>query len=192
MDKFPRYRPKIYGIGFAAFALFMMIAGAKSMFPLNLGTAPVWAKVIVVSFLLCWYGGLLLFIGFSTRWLQNIEVDGSEIRICLGRLILRRIPLETIKTAGISAMISKHGISTLELVLSEQNYYTLSERGEKYLKRKAIRRWMHKAGVSDQGAEAAARICLFHSRKGILLRMELTGDVEEILQRRLYATRFLT
>ena len=100
--------------------------------------------------------------------------------------------MERVKTAGLSAIYTKSGIGMLELVLSEQNYYALSERGEKYLKRKGVLRWMRQAGVSVQGAEAAAKACLFHSSKGILLRMELTGEVEGLLRQRLHTTRFLT
>lgn len=192
MHKFSRYHEKLCGLFFSAFALFVGIHAARSMFPLDLGNAPLPVKIFVVLFIFCWYGGLLAFALFGLRWAHTIEIDDVEIRACLGRLVLRRIPLEHIKTVGISVQYSKTSISFLELVLSGHDLDELAERGQKYLRKRRVQTWMSRAGVSLQGSHAAAKACLFDSHRAVLMRMEWTAEAESILRLHLRSAVFLT
>lgn len=191
MIRFPRYRQGGFGLVFSAFAVFMIVSAAKSMFPLDLGDGPLWTKILVVVFLICWYGLLVLFALCGLSSLQAIEMDHEEIRACFGSIVVRRIPLAQIKSVGISAQYGRHGIIGREMVLSEKDRHELNEIGVKYLKRRRVCKWMKRAGVSAEGADAAARACLFESRKGVLLRMEWTVEAEATLRKYLSAARFL-
>ena len=192
MHRFSRYHEKLYGLFFSAFALFMGIHVARSMFPLDLGNTPMAAKIFIVLFIFCWYGGLLVFTLFGLRWVHTIEIDNIEIRVCLGRLVLRRIPLEQIKTVGLSALYSRSSIIFLELVLSSYDLDELAERGQKYLNKRSVRKWMSEAGISLQDPHAAAKACLFESRKAVVLKMERTMEAESILRLHLHSAVFLT
>ena len=118
MDRFPRYRHKEFGLLFSAFAVFMIINAAKRMFPLDLGDGPLGSKIFIVVFLTCWYGLLVAFVLYGLTWLQTIEIDREEIRICFGRFVVRRIPIRQVRSVGMSVQYGKRGISMWELVLS--------------------------------------------------------------------------
>lgn len=193
MHKFSRYRDKSYGLLFSAFAAAMAFFAATKMFPLDLGDGPVWSKIVVVVFMTCWYGLLLGFFLYGLSWTHTIEIDSREIRVCLGKFVVRRIPLKKVKTVGMSVEYASKGnhITNWMLVLSEKDRYELEEKGQKYLKRRGVRYWMTKAGVSSEGSYAAARAFLFKSRKGELLRAEWTEEKEAILRQRLPFATFL-
>ena len=193
MQRFPRYRERGFGLLFSAFAAAMAISAAAEMFPLDLGDGPLWSKVIVVVFMTCWYGLLLIFFLYGLSWAQTIEINDLEIRVCLGNFVVRRIPLENVKTVGISVVYANKGshIVNWMLVLSEKDRHELEEKGQKYLKRRSVRYWMSKASVSSEGAYASARAFLFQSRKGELLRTEWTEETEAILRQRLPFATFL-
>lgn len=191
MNRIPRYRGKGYGLMFPLFAVFMMVLAASKMLPLDLGDGPLYSKIFVVAFIFCWYGLLAVYALHGLSWLQTLEIDREEIRVCLGRFIVRRIPIRQIRSVGMSVQYGKHHISIWELVLSEEDRHTLNQRGEKYLKRWSVRKWMKAAGVSAEGRDAAARACLFQSRKGILLRAEWTEEAEAILRRYLPDSAFI-
>lgn len=191
MERFPRYKNVGYGLLCSAFAAGMIIFAAKDLFPLDLGDGPLWTKIFVVIFMSCWFGLLGGFALYGLTWLQTIEIDREEIRACYGRFVVRRIPVEKVKTVGISVQYSKNSISLWELVLSEEDRYALNERGEKYLKRGRVRRWMRRASVSAEGRDAAARACLFWRRRGILLRMERTDMAEAALRKSMPGAVFL-
>ena len=177
---------------FAGFALFMAIHAARTMFPLDLGDGPLWLKMFIILFLSCWYGLLFVFILYGLRSVHTIEIDELEIRVCLGRLVLRRIPLEQVRTVGISVQYSRTDICYLELALSRYVPDELEGRGQKYLKKRRVRKWMLRAGVPCQGPYSAARACLFDSYKAVLLRMERTMEAESILRLHLRSATFLT
>ena len=191
MKRIPRYRNKGFGLLFSAFVIFMMVFAAKDMFPLNLGNGPLWTKIFAVAFMTCWYGLLAGFALYGLTWLQTLEIDREEIRVCFGRWVVRRIPTRQIKSVGRSVTYSKNSISTHLLVLSEYDRYALNEKGEKYLERWDVRKWMKKAGIPTEGRDAAARACLFWSRKGILLRLEWTEEAEKTLREYLPGKVFL-
>ena len=193
MTRINRYRHRGPGLLFAAGAVFMAVWAAKDMFPLDLGSGPLWTKIFIVAFITCWYGLLVGFVLYGLSWLQTIEIDREEIRVCFGKFVVRRILLERVKTVGMSVQYySKgQGISTWELVLSEKDRYELSEKGEKYLERKSVLRRMKQAGVSADGPDAAARACLFENPRGILLRMEWTEEAENALRQRLSTAKFM-
>jgi len=193
MQRFPRYRESGFGLLFSAFAAAMAISAAAKMFPLDLGDGPAWSKIVVVVFMTCWYGLLLAFFLYGLSWAQTIEIDFQEIRVCLGNFVVRRIPLEKVKTVGMSVVYASKGnhIVNWMLVLSEKDRNELEEKGQKYLKRRSVRCWMSKAGVSSEGAYAAARAFLFQGRKGELLRAEWTEETEAILRQRLPFATFL-
>ena len=191
MNKFSRYRNKDHGLMFSAFSVFMIVFAAKSMFPLDLGDGPLWTKIYGVLFLICWYGLLVVFVLYGLSWLQTIEIDREEIRVYFGSFVVRRISTRRIKSVGMAVQYNKSDIYLTELVLSEEDRYALNERGEKYLKRSRVRSRMSRAGVSTEGRDAAARACLFESRKGILLRMEWTEEAEAALRERLATTTFV-
>lgn len=192
MHRFSRYEEKGYGLLMAGFGLIVSVHAAKAMFPLDLGDGPLFLKIFIILFLSCWYGLLLCFILYGLRSLHTIEIDDQEIRVCLGRLVLRRIPLEQVKTVGISAQYARTGITYLELVLSRYAPDELEERGQRYLKKRRVRHWMTRAGISSQGYWPAARACLFDSSKAVTLRMERTTEAESILRLHLHSAAFLT
>lgn len=191
MNRIARYRNKGFGLLFSAFSLFMMVSAAKDMFPLNLGNGPLWSKIFAVMFMTCWYGLLAGFALYGLTWLQTLEIDREEIRVCFGSFVVRRIPTRRIQSVGMSAQYSKNRISLWEIVLSEYDRYTLNEKGGKYLERRRVRKWMTCAGVSTEGRDAAARACLFESGKGIILRLEWTEEAEQILRAYLPDKTFL-
>ena len=193
MHKFSKYRDKGFGLLFSAFAAGMAIFAATKMFPLDLGDGPLWSKLFVIVFMICWYGLLVAFVLFGLSTMQDIEIDTREIRVCMGKLVVRRIPLEKVKTVGMSVEYSSKGnqITNWMLVLSEKDRYELEEKGQKYFRRRGVRNRMAKAGVSTEEPYGAARAFLFESRKGELLRMEWTEEKETILRQRLYSATLL-
>lgn len=194
MQRLPRRRDSGIGLLFAVFSAGMAIFAAAKMFPLDLGDGPIWSKILVAVFLVCWYGLLTAFVLYGLSWMQTIEIDSREIRVCLGSLVIRRISLERVKTVGMSVEYASKGnqITSWMLVLSEKDRYELNEKGQKYLKRRGVRKRMSKAGVSSEEPYGAARAFLFESSKGVLLRAEWAEKTEAILRQHLpYATFLL-
>lgn len=193
MHRFSRYKDKGFGLPFSLFVAGMAIFAATKMFPLDLGDGSVWSKIIVLLFLAFWFGLLVVFFLYGLSTAQDIEIDSQEIRLCLGRLVVRRILLDKVKTLGMSVEYASRGkhITNWMLVLSEKDRYELEEMGQKYLKRRGVRYWMSKAGVSAEGSYAAARAFLFQSRKGELLRLEWSEGKEAVLRQYLPTAVFL-
>lgn len=193
MQRFPRRRDSSSGLMFAVFSAGMAIFAATKMFPLELGNGPIWSKILVAVFIICWYGLLLAFVLYGLSWMQTIEIDSREIRVCLGKLVVRRIALDKVKTVGMSVEYASKGIQITSwmLVLSEKDRYELNEKGQKYLKRRGVRKRMSKAGVSSEEPYGAARAFLFESNKGVLLRAEWAEKSEAILREHLPCAAFL-
>jgi len=193
MQRFPRRRDSSSGLMFAVFSAGMAIFAATKMFPLELGNGPIWSKILVAVFIICWYGLLLAFVLYGLSWMQTIEIDSREIRVCLGKLVVRRIALDKVKTVGMSVEYASKGthITSWMLVLSEKDRYELNEKGQKYLKRRGVRKRMVKAGVSAEEPYGAARAFLFESSKGVLLRTEWAEKTEAILRQHLPFATFL-
>lgn len=193
MHRFSRYKDKGFGLPFSLFAAGMAIFGATKMFPLDLGDGPVWSKIYVLVFMTFWYGLLVVFFLYGLSTAQDIEIDSREIRVCMGKFVVRRIPLEKVKTVGMSVEYASKGnhITNWMLVLSEKDRYELEEKGQKYLKRRGVRKRMSKAGVSSEEPYGAARAFLFERRKGELLRAEWSEGIEAVLRQRLPFSTFL-
>ena len=193
MHRFSRYHDKGFGLPFSLFVAGMAIFAATKMFPLDLGDGPIWSKILVAVFVVCWYGLLLVFFLYGLSTAQDIEIDSREIRVCVGKFVVRRIRLDKVKTVGMSVEYASKGnrITNWMLVLSEKDRYELEEKGQKYLKRRSVRYYMTKAGVSAEGSYGAARAFLFESRKGELLRAEWSEGKEAILRQRLHFATFL-
>ena len=193
MHRFARYKDKGFGLTFSLFVAGMAIFAATKMFPLDLGDGPVLSKIFVLVFIAFWYGLLAVFFLYGLSTVQDVEIDSREIRVCMGKFVVRRIPLETVKTVGMSVEYASkgNGIAYWMLVLSEKDRYELEKMGQKYLKRRGVRYWMSKAGVSAEGSYAAARAFLFQSRKGELLRLEWSEGKEAVLRQYLPTAVFL-
>lgn len=193
MHRFSRYKDKGFGLPFSLFAAGMAIFVATKMFPLDLGEGPVWSKIYVLVFMTFWYGLLVVFFLYGLSTAQDIEIDSREIRVCMGKFVVRRIPLEKVKTVGMSVEYASKGnhITNWMLVLSEKDRYELEEKGQKYLKRRGVKKRMIKAGVSAEKPYGAARAFLFERRKGELLRAEWSEGIEAVLRQRLPFSTFL-
>lgn len=178
---------------FSLFIVGMAIFAATKMFPFDLGDGPVWSKIFVLVFIAFWYGLLAVFFLYGLSTVQDVEIDSREIRVCMGKFVVRRIPLETVKTVGMSVEYASKGnrITNWMLVLSEKDRYELDEKGQKYLKRRGVGKRMAMAGVSAEEPYGAARAFLFESRKGELLRLEWSEGKEAILRQRLPFATFL-
>lgn len=193
MHRFARYKDKGFGLPFSLFIVGMAIFAATKMFPFDLGDGPVWSKIFVLVFIAFWYGLLAVFFLYGLSTVQDVEIDSREIRVCMGKFVVRRIPLETVKTVGMSVEYASKGnrITNWMLVLSEKDRYELDEKGQKYLKRRGVGKRMAMAGVPAEEPYGAARAFLFESRKGELLRTEWSEGKEAILRQYLPASAFL-
>lgn len=193
MQRFSRYKDKGFGLLFSFFVAGMAIFAAAKMFPLDLGDGPFWSKIFVLVFLTFWYGLLVVFFLYGLSTAQDVEIDSREIRICMGQYVVRRIPIDKVKTLGMSVEYASKGnrITNWMLVLSEKDRHELNEIGQKYLKRWGVRKRMSRAGVSADDSYAAARAFLFESRKGELLRIEWSEQKEKIFRQYLPFATFL-
>lgn len=194
MKQFPRFRNRGYFLLCGIGVLVMLVGAARSLFPLDFGSTPTWARIFVTVLLVCWFSivgsGLLL----SLTGLHTVRIGHGEIQICLGRLVLRRISCEQVKTVGTSIFAAQRGVNPsclYLLVLSPHSADTLNEKGQKSLRSMNAHRNAPYAMHPLTGPFAAARAYLLNHYLGSLLWMEYSPEAEAALRQTLTTTQFL-
>lgn len=161
--RIPRVLQKSYYFTCVAVGLFMLFGAGKVVFSASYENIPLPVAVFLGIFLAIWFGGvcfLVLYYGITA--LETIELDRDEIRVCIGRFVLRRIPVGSIKTVGLSVLYGKgdHVLEVL-LVLSPKTPEELSIKGRRRLEKAHVRRRMLREGIDPEGDHAAAKAYLF-------------------------------
>lgn len=196
MHKLPRVIHKEGILAFGGFALAMMFAVLYHLCDLSFETTPLYGIVISCMILLSWF----CFTGYMTMYgltaLQTIEIDRDEIRICIGRFVLRRIKTDSVKTVGIGAARSKykryglyHG--TIYLALSKDTVDELNKKGKHCLHSLSTKRAMDFAPVLLDGPNAAAKSYLLNHYLNGLLWIEWSREAEAALRQCLSTSIFL-
>lgn len=194
MKQFPRFRNRGYFLLCGIGALVMLVGAARNLFPLDFGSTPTWARIFVTVLLVCWFsivGSALL---LSLAGLHTIRIGHGEIQICLGRLVLRRISCEQVKTVGTSIFAAQRGVNPsclYLLVLSSHSAETLNEKGQKSLHSMDSRRNSPYAMHPLTGPRAAARAYLLNHYLRSLLWLEYSPEAEAALRETLTTTVFL-
>lgn len=194
MKQFPRFRRQGFFLIFCAGALFMFINAAKRLFPLEFGSTPPVMRVIVTLFLVVWFCLVGSFVLFGLAGLHAVRIGRGEIQVCLGKLVLRRIHAEQVKTVGIGFMATGRGANTTGLdllVLSERTAEELNEKGQKFLCSKDTAWYAARAMYPLTGPFAAARAYLLNHYLRSLLWMEYSPEAEAALRQTLTTTKFL-
>lgn len=194
MKQFPRFRNRSYFLICGIGALVMLVGAARNLFPLDFGSTPTWVRIFVTVLLICWFSivgsGLLL----SLAGLHTIRIGHGEIQICLGRLVLRRISAEQVKTVGTSILAARRGVNPsclYILVLSPHSADTLNEKGQKSLRSMNAHRNSPYAMHPLTGPWAAARAYLLNHYLRSLLWLEYSPEAENALRETLKTTIFL-
>ena len=193
MERFPRVKNKGYFLLFSVMALIMALLPGDDLFHFSWGNTPEFMKVFIVTFLCLWYGFLVFLFLFGLTGFQSVELSQDEIRICMGPLVLRRIPTVRIKTVGQGVVYGKRSRSPqlFLLILSSKTTETLNEKGMKRLKNKDICSRMRQCGVYPEGTYAGARAYLFEQFAGFTLWIEDSDKVCTALRKYLTTTVFI-
>ena len=101
--RFPRTTNKGQMFSFGAVGLFMVTAAAVLLLSTSFAETPPIVLVFCGVFLAAWFAFAGFMASFAVRPLETVEIDRQEIRICLGKWVLRRIPTNKIKTVGLAA-----------------------------------------------------------------------------------------
>ena len=117
--------------------------------------------------------------------LHTIEMDRNEIRVCMGSVVLRRIPKEQIKTVGVSVLFGRgnKNPNMVLLVLSSKTVEELNEKGKKRLEKSFVAERMFQMGVLPEGNYAGARAYLFEHFVGAPLWLEDSVEAREMLRK---------
>lgn len=196
MQRLPRLVQKDHYFILAGGAVMMLLMAGCSLWDLSFETTPPWAIALCVVFLSVWFGVIGWFASFGIVALQSVEIDRDEIRVCLGPVVLRRIPIEAIRTVGIGVMQNKdrhsHGYSTeVFLVLSRYAADELNEKGRRFLHSSRTERLSQDAPVTPKGPYAAAKAYLLRYIFRNLLWVHYTSEMEAALRKRLNTALFL-
>ncbi len=197
MQRLPRLAEKENYLAFAGGAVMMLLVAGNNLLDLSFEGTPPWAMVLCVGFFAAWFGVVIWFASFGIVALQDVEIDRDEIRVCLGPVVLRRIPLSEVKTVGVSsAMQNKNrdfnGRRTeMFLVLSGCTADELNEKGRRLLNSSRTVKLSQDMSVTLKGPYAAAQAYLLHHMLGSLLWVHHTPEMEAALRNRLNTTLFL-
>lgn len=196
MHKLPRVVHKEEMLTFSGFALAMILAVISLLCNISFESTPLYGIVISCAILLAWFCSM----GYMALWgltaLQTVEIDRDEIRICIGRFVLRRIKTDCVKTVGIGAAPSKHkryGLyhGTVYLTLSRHAVDELNRKGRHHLHSLSTKRAMDFAPVMLDGPNAAAKAYLLNKYINGLLWVEWSQEMESALRQCLSTSTFL-
>ena len=191
MDSFPRVRNRAPFVSFLIAALGFIFIGINDLV-LNTSYDNVPSVILpfVILFVCAWIGFAVYAAFYGLSGLQTIKIDREEIRICLGPLVIKKIPTERIKSVSVSHMFDKTR-PVFFLVLSKYTAEELNPKGEKLLKRKQFTSFMFQSGIPAEGRYAGAKAYLFKNTLHSILWIEDTDEVRAILRKYLHGTVFL-
>ena len=122
----------VWGIGFLFMAVYGMSGGFTTWY------LPVWemeqpAAIFVAAFLCVWYGFVLFWIWMALRPLQTVRLNGTEVKICLGPLVLRRMEYAEVRTIILTSaeprfVRGRYQSNPRRLILSDKTVDDLMEK----------------------------------------------------------------
>ena len=197
--RFPRMTCKGQMLSFGAVGLFMMTAAGVSLLNTSFKETPPLALVFCSVLLAAWFGFAGLMASFTIKPFETVEIDSQEIRICLGTLVLRRIPTYKIKTVGLAGYLVKVNggypfILQRMLVLSYKTPEQMEKKGQKALmdmSRPSIQELLRDLGQDRHDAYRPARAYL--QQRNVLnpVWLELSKEASAELHRCLPHATFL-
>ena len=172
----------VWGIGFLFMAVYGMSGGFTTWY------LPVWemeqpAAIFVAAFLCVGYGFVLFWIWMALRPLQTVRLNGTEVKICLGPLVLRRMEYAEVRTIILTSaeprfVRGRYQSNPRRLILSDKTVDDL----------------MEKAGVSAfscRNPELYIRNYLRYRWKEKRFFLEWTEENEGILREILTTSAFI-
>lgn len=194
MESIPRARSRSRFLKTLLIALLFFPPGIKMMvFDTSYKGVPVFVMPILLVIVVGWISAFLWMLLFGLTGLHSVQIDHEELKLCLGPLVLKRIPTDRIKTVGLCAVSAGKtwSIDTYFLVLSEKPPEELNEKGKKALKSKNVLKRMRDSEVTADGPYAAAKAYLFDHCFRELLWIEDSLEVREVLRRYLSGVKYL-
>lgn len=172
----------LWGIGFVFMAIYGMSGGFTTWY------LPVWEMelfpaIFVSAFLIVWYGFAFFWIWMALRPLQTVRLDGKEVMICFGSMVLRRMEYTEVKTVILTAEQGQ---------LSRGRYHAAPRR--LILSDKTMEELLEKAGrscTSCKNPELYIRNYLRYRWKENGFFLEWTEEVEGILREQLTTSVFI-
>ena len=163
--RFPRLTCKGQMLTFGAFGLFMLTAVVGSLMNTSFEGTPPLALVFCFMLLAAWFAFMGFMATFAIKPFETVEIDRKEIRICLGTLVLHRIPTHKIKTVGLAGyQVKINGgypfMLQRMLVLSYKTPEQMEKKGQKALRgmdRPSIQELLRELGQDQHDAYRPAR-----------------------------------
>ena len=193
MDIIPRVETKMLILGHCMIAVFMGAGAGFTVFSASYDSVPSAIMPFIIAFLSAFFLFVLFNFFYGLTALHTIEISSEELRVRLGPVTLKRISADRVKTVGIFAEPHSRGNSTLLylLLLIDKPRDELNQKGQKYIKRKALLREMEQVGLSATGPDAAAKAYLFACHRRSLLWIEDSKQTREVLHRYLSSAEFI-
>ena len=188
----------IHGAGFAGLGAVVLWKMATAEY----GDTPFFAMLFVFAFSCCFL--IFLAVGLSMLALcaGRIVIDREEVKLCIGKLILKRIPTGEIRTVAFGyASFGRYSrtIDVPMLILSAEDAEQLVEKGSRIIRRKSNwRRQLQNMGLDPDSQNSCAYVALCEKvvayllpwKKGLL--MSFSVQRTELLRRHLSGASFLT
>lgn len=172
----------LWGIGIVFMAIYGISGGFTTWY------LPVWemewyTAIFVTVFMSVWFGFAFFWTWMALRPLQTVRLDGNEVKICFGPLVLRRMGYTEIRTVVLTAERFR---------LSRGQYR--SDPRRLILSDKTVEELLEKAGVSGNSCknqELYIRNYLRYHWKEKRFFLEWTEEVEGILREKLTTSVFI-
>ena len=193
MTAFPRVRNRLYLLLFGAATLYASFLLASAVSSMKFDITMILAVPVVAMWL--FMAAVAIWSGLAA--LQTIRLDSEALYVCVGFIVLRKIPLERIKTVGVSRIplttraIWHPDAASRVLVLSFMTADELIQKGEKSLQNPEIRRYMEKDGLATTDSLAPARAFLMKTPLIHTLWIQDSPKAEEALRQHLTASIFI-
>ena len=193
MTKLPRVRSRLHLLIFGGATLYACFLLASAVSSLKFDITLILAAPVVAIWL--FMAGVAIWSGLAA--LQTIRLDSEYLRIYVGPIVLRKIPLGRIKTVGASRLpLTTRAVWHQEackrvLVLSFMTADELISKGEKFLQNPEIRRNMEKDALSTTDTLAPARAFVMHKPLIHALWIQDSPKAEEALRQYLTDSIFI-
>lgn len=187
----------IHGMGFAGLGALVLWKMATAEY----GDTPFFAMLFVFAISCCFL--IFLAVGLSMLALcaGKIVIDREEIKLCVGQLILKRIPVGEIRTVAFGyASFGRYSrtIDVPMLILSAEDAEQLVEKGSRIIRRKSsLRQQLRSMGFDPDSRKSCAYVALCEKivayllpwKKGMLMGFSVQRT--ELLRRHLPGSEFL-
>ncbi len=187
IDKLPILLPCLGGLGIVG-------AGLWNMLPCLFDPMPVFARVFLAVFLVLWCGFGLMVVYILLCALETVRLEGEQLLLCLGPLVLRRVEAGQIRSVSLAAAYDRAHRAPMYsiLVLSKATVPELNKKGAKLLKSIPRISYMAGAGVSPHGPNAGARAYLYENFPFQALWLEYSEEALRDLRSHLPRAVYLT